>query len=65
MSREDDDIGTLIEAAEAAASTEWEQNFMSDMRDRYDQYGDEMFLSDKQRAVLERLAEKGVRQSRR
>jgi hypothetical protein len=58
MSIEDDDLGELIENAEAAASTEWEQNFMADMRERYDRWGHRLTLSVKQMDVLKRLARK-------
>lgn len=58
MTDEDQNIGDLIERAEAAASTEWEQNFTADMRERYDRFGDRIIVSPKQMAALERIAER-------
>lgn len=54
-----DDIGDfeeLLECAERQASTEWEIDFVSDVSERYDQYEDRTYLSDKQRSNLEKIA---------
>lgn len=44
-----------ITIAETNASSRWEMDFMSDMVERYEQWGDDMYLSEKQHDVLERL----------
>lgn len=50
---------SLLDDAELSASTDKEQEFVSDMRDKYAEYGRAMFLSEKQKAWLEKLAERG------
>ena len=47
----------LLDAAETNASTEWEMDFMFDLRERYKKYKNSMFLSPKQKETLENLAE--------
>jgi len=49
----------LLDEAESNARAGFEQGFVSDIRDKYDEYGPEMFLSDKQNEILERIAERG------
>lgn len=46
----------LLSDAEANAVSDWDVHFVSDMRDRYTQYGGDMFLSDSQRDQLDRIA---------
>ena len=41
-----------------AALTPWEREFLADMGGRLDTYGDAVFISEKQAATLERIAEK-------
>lgn len=47
----------LLEAAETNANNDFEMEFTSDMRVKYQKYGKKMFLSDKQVALLERIAD--------
>ncbi len=47
----------LLETAEDRAMGDWEMNFVSETRERYDKYGDNTYLSDKQIAILKRIAE--------
>lgn len=51
-----DDFEQLLEDAERQASTKRDQDFVSDMRDKYECWGIEMFLSESQRSWLERIA---------
>lgn len=51
-----DEFAELLEDAEAQASTEWEIDFVSDISERFDEYEDRMYLSDKQRSTLARIA---------
>lgn len=37
----------------------WEEDFITQLSDRYDKYGDRVKLSDKQREILEGIANKG------
>jgi hypothetical protein len=50
------DFDALLVAAEAYAKGEWEMDFVGGIRDKYTDYGDTMFLSEKQLAVLRRIA---------
>jgi len=53
-------LEALFEEAELRPSklSEWELNFVDDHRSRYAEHGSEMFLSVKQRDVLERIEKK-------
>jgi len=46
----------ILEEAEDQYSGEWAEDFVKDMRKKYDQYGGSMFLSDKQLAALKKIA---------
>jgi len=46
----------LLDEAEANAKNTWEETFVSDMRDKFDEYNVRMFLSDKQDEILNRIA---------
>lgn len=50
------DFEELLETARMNAANDWEEQFVADMKDRYDQYGRRMFLSDSQQETLERIA---------
>jgi hypothetical protein len=52
----DIDFDELLGEAETLAKNEWEMDFVGDMRDKYTDYGDTMFLSEKQLALLRRIA---------
>lgn len=47
---------TMLQEAEAFASTEWDMEFISGLRDKYEAYGSNMYISDKQIQQLERIA---------
>ena len=47
----------MIEQAEMNASTGWEVDFVSDMRERFDQYALESFLSEPQLTILQKIAD--------
>lgn len=54
-----DDIGDFedaLEQAEANASTEREMEFADSLRNKYEEYGERMFLSDAQYSWLTRLS---------
>lgn len=42
----------LLDAAEEGARTDREEEFISDLREKWDEYGIDMYLSDKQREGL-------------
>jgi len=52
-----DNFNDLLSDAENGAKTEWEMEFISGIQVKYAQWGDRMFVSDKQLAILERMAE--------
>lgn len=52
----DFDFDDLIEAADANASSDWAMQFVADMRARFAEYGDEMFVSDSQLEKLKQIA---------
>ena len=51
-----DDFEELLESAENNAKNGFEMDFTSDMRDKYDEYGDTCYVSEKQLALLESIA---------
>lgn len=52
----DYDFEDLLSEAESKARGAWEENFTEDMRDKFDEYGDRMYLSDRQEEILKRIA---------
>lgn len=53
----EDDFELVLDDAEANAANDWEEQFVADMKARYQQYGKRMFISAAQRAQLERIAD--------
>ena len=52
----DDEFEDLLSTAEETAESDWENGFVSDMRDKYGQYGRQMFITDKQSDILNKIA---------
>lgn len=52
-----EDFEDLLAKAARLAKTTWEENFVSDLQKRWDQYEEDMLLSEKQLAVLTRISE--------
>ena len=50
------DFEDLLEAAEAEARTDFEMNLTEGIRNRYEKYQERMYLSEKQRQIIERIA---------
>lgn len=50
------DFESLLEDARMNAANDWEEQFVSDLADRYASYGRRMFLSEAQQTQLERIA---------
>jgi hypothetical protein len=50
-------IGDLISLAAKNAAGDWEEKFVTDLETRFEQYGERTYLSPKQRAILERIAD--------
>ncbi len=50
------DFEDILDSAESYAKNDWEEQFVSDLRDKYEEWGDEMFLSDRQADILLRIA---------
>lgn len=53
----DEYFSRLLSDAEALAANEWEVRFVMDIRDKYDEYEDDMFVSDAQLSTLRKIAE--------
>jgi hypothetical protein len=53
-----DDFDNLLDDAEGNANSDWEMEFTSNIREKYDQYKGDMFVSEKQLEHLERIAER-------
>lgn len=51
------DFESLLDDAESNAANDWEEEFVSDLKARYQQYGKRMFISQAQRSHLERIAD--------
>ena len=51
------DFEQLMADAASQAKTEWAQEFVADIYDRYEKYGPGMFLSQKQREKLESIVD--------
>lgn len=52
----DEDFEELLEDARINAANDWEEQFVSDMTGRFEQYGRRMFISHSQRDHIERIA---------
>ena len=52
------DFDSILDDAESEAITDWEIEFCADIRDKYDQYEDDMFISNKQLEILERISKR-------
>jgi len=50
------DFERLLDDADRYAAGEWQEEFVSDLRDRFEEYGMGMYLSDRQLEILERIA---------
>ena len=46
----------LLDSAEENASGNWEMTFVSDLQDKFEEFGTGMFLSEKQEDILNRIA---------
>ena len=52
----DIDFEDLIGAAEGNASNDWEEDFVAGIKERYVQYKQDAYLSEKQLKILKKLA---------
>ncbi len=50
------DFEDLLEAAETEARTDWEMQFTSDLRVKYSQFEERMYLSESQLEQLKKIA---------
>ena len=51
-----DELEGILEDARMNASGDWEEAFVADMKERFDEYGMSMFISESQQKRLERIA---------
>ena len=54
---DEDDFESLLDDAESNAANDWEEEFVADMKARFQQYGKRMYISAAQREQLERIAD--------
>ncbi len=54
---DEDDFESLLLDAESNAATDWEEQFVADLKRRYEQFHAGMFISTAQREQLERIAD--------
>lgn len=52
----DYDFEDLLAEAENNAKGSWEEEFCDGIRDKFDEYGDKMYLSERQEEILQRIA---------
>lgn len=50
------EFSDLLDEAESNAANNWEENFVSDLKSKFNEYGIRMFLSESQQDHLERIA---------
>lgn len=53
---QDNDFNELLDDAESNSQNDWEIDFVSSIKERYEKYGGRMFLSDPQQTKLENIA---------
>jgi len=53
---DDEEFEGLLVDADSNASTEWKRQFVDDIRERFEKYGGDTFVSEKQIATLEKIA---------
>lgn len=46
----------ILDDAEMNAANDWEEEFVSDMKQKFEQYGIRMFISERQIEIIERIA---------
>ena len=54
--QEIDNYEELLEEADIKASNDWEMDFVSDLKEKFEQYGDDTYVSDAQLEKLEAIA---------
>ena len=50
------DFKDLLKVAKKNASTDWEKDFTKELADRHKKWGDELYISEKQLAILQKIA---------
>ena len=55
---EDGELDGIIDQAETNANNDFEMEFTSSIREKFDEWGENMFMSEKQRDILRRIAER-------
>ena len=52
----EDEFEGLLDSARMNAANDWEENFVSGLADKFEEFGRRLYLSDSQRDHLERIA---------
>lgn len=53
---DDSEFEDLLSEAEANTANGWEEDFVTGIREKWDQYGRRMFISEKQNDILNKIA---------
>ncbi len=56
---EDDEFEDLLSSASARVANKWEDDFVTSLDEKWQEFGRRMYLSDKQQEILERIANDG------
>ena len=51
-----DNYADILESAELNAKNDWEMDFVFDLMNKFDEYGDDTFVSEAQLEKLEKIA---------
>lgn len=51
-----DEFEEILDDAEMSAANDWEEEFVSDIKLKFKQYGIRMFISERQIEIIERIA---------
>lgn len=54
-----EDFDALLNEARMQASTDWEEDFIADLLDRFERFGSAMSLSERQLETVRRIAGEG------
>jgi hypothetical protein len=51
------EFSEMLDSAEAKAQTKWDISFVNDMREKFDEYGVDTYLTEGQKKQFERITE--------
>lgn len=60
MNISSDELKSLLKVAKKKSSTDWEKNFVQEQIARFERWGSDLYISPKQIAVLQKIANREV-----